>query len=135
MIGPAPGNNNYADADEWGPTPETYTGQSVQATGIVTTTDPVVIDVEYGDDRLIEVLVTDVEATVNPEQELAAFGRLSDEQTIEAERTHHRDQWEVYYMSGISFVGGLVVLGRVLRQWVPHRHSRGVVPRGQSKND
>lgn len=131
-LGPNPATNSFAGEDEWGPTPENYLGERVSVTGIVVSTDPIVITVDYGVDSTMAVTVRETDTQVHEGQEFGASGPLVDARTVEAERTNHRDRWEVWYMYGISFLGGCWVLFRLIRDWSVETSLAAFVPRGET---
>lgn len=128
-ITPAADDRGFPDDDEVGPTPEAYVGERVSLSGTVVATDPVVVEVEYGVDGTRTVTVTGVGATVDRGDSLRAFGTLTDDSTLSADRTVVREPWELRYMYGVSFLAGLWVLGRTLRRWRVDVDRLAFVPR------
>jgi hypothetical protein len=131
-LDPAPADNNYPREDRWADTPDRYVGDQVGVSGIVVSTDPIVIEVMYGVDSRTEITVTGTDANPAVGQEFTAFGALVDTNTIEAERTTHRSLWEKRYMYAVSLLGGIWILSRFLRQWRFDRARLGFTPRGEN---
>lgn len=129
-IGPDPATNTFPDGEDVATSPGDYVGDQVSVGGTVVETDPVVIRVRYGLDEYVHVTVVDVEEPVSEGDAMSVFGTLTDEGTIDAERTLVRAPWETWYMYGVSFLGGLWVLGRLLRDWRLDREGVALVPRG-----
>jgi len=112
-----PAANSYVYADKWGDTPETYLGERVAVSGIVVSTDPYVLKTDYGVDKTLRVTVNNAPTDIESGQELAVFGTLTDDRTIAAERTSHRNQWESWYLYLISALGIGWVVYRIASHW------------------
>lgn len=130
-IGPDPATNTFPDEEDVGSSPGDYVGQRVSVGGTVVGTDPVVVRVRYGIHEYARVTVVNVEEPVSEGDSVSVFGTLTDERTIDAERTVIRAPWETWYMYGVSFLGGLWVLGRLVRHWCVDRELIALVPRGE----
>jgi len=128
-----PAANSYVHADEWGDTPETYLGEHVAVGGIVVSTDPYILETNYGIDETLRVTVDNAPTDIESGQELAVFGRLVNERTIAADRTSNRNQWEAQYMYLISALGIGWVVHRIARHWMIDWFHLGLRP--QSDGD
>lgn len=126
---PNPAANDYPGEDEVGPSPATYVGERVSLSGRVVAADPVRIEVEYGTGETFTVTVTGVDRPVSVGDHLSAFGTLTNESTLAAERTIVRAPWELWYMYVVSFVAGLWVLARTVRRWRFDADELAFVPR------
>lgn len=129
-IEPDPATNTFPDETDVATSSGDHVGQRVSVAGTVVETDPVVVRVEYGLDEHARITVLNVEEPVSEGDSIAAFGTLTDERTVDAERTLVRAPWETWYMYGVSFLGGLWVLWRLGRQWRVDRELLALVPRG-----
>lgn len=130
-IGPDPATNTFPDGADVASDPAAHVSQQVAVGGTVVETDPVVIRVRYGFDEFTHLTLVNVEDPVSEGDSISVFGTLTDEGTIEAERTLVRTPWESWYMYVVSFVGGLLVLGRLVRHWRVDRERVALVPRGE----
>lgn len=127
---PNPDMNNFPGNDEIGPNPEVYLGDRVSIGGTVVATDPVVIEIEYGGDATRDITLVTVERSVDPGEDVSAFGTLTDPGTLAVERILVRSPWERYVMYGISAIAGLWVLGRLYLHWHLDPATLTVDPRG-----
>jgi hypothetical protein len=123
-----PAANSYVYAGEWGETPETYLGEHVAVNGIVVSTDPYILETNYGIDKTLRVTIDNAPTNIESGQELAVFGRLTDERTIAADRTSYRDQWEAQYMYLTSALGIGWVVRRITRYWTIDWFRLGLQP-------
>lgn len=130
-IEPDPATNTFPDEEDVASSPGDHIGQRVSVGGTVVETDPVVVRVTYGLGEYARVTVVNVEEPVAEGDSVSAFGTLTDERTVDAERTLVRAPWETWYMYGVSFLGGLWVLGRLGRHWRVDRELLALVPRGE----
>lgn len=128
-LGPAPAQGDYPTQEDYAPDPTPYLGDRVVATGIVVSTDPVRIEVTYGVDGRTEYAVTGLDGTVAEGRGISVFGRLTDPGTIAADRAFTVPQSGLWYAWTISFLAGLWVLARIVRDWRLDRSSPGLVPR------
>ena len=85
-------------------------------------TDPV--GIETDDETSKRFTTVDADAALlrdtDPLEEgdhVTAFGTLTDESTLEVERSLTREPWQVQYMYAVSFLGGLWVAGRFVQGW------------------
>lgn len=134
-VAPNPALGSYPDHEDFGANPGPYVGQQVKVSGIVVSTDPVVVSsyVAAGDHRRFEVVGAAEPAAVG--DNYRAFGVLEDETTVRAERAVVVEPWETYYTYAVSFVAGLWVLGRIVRDWRLDRRTLGVEPRGTAPTE
>lgn len=123
-----------------------HVGEAVVLGGEVVETDPVVIATRasgYGQFTVIEAdaAVQNTDEPLEVGDQVTASGTLEDEDTLAAERATVQEPGDTQYMMLISLLGGLVVVGRVLRDWrfdlerlafVPRERARS---RGDSIND
>lgn len=130
-IGPNPAMNDFPGNGEVGPNPEAYVGERVGIGGVVVATQPVVIEMEYGLDGRHEITLTNLDESVEVGQDVSAFGTLTDEQTLAVERALVRSPWERWYMFVVSFLGGVWVLARLVRDWRVDADRLALVPRGE----
>ena len=120
---------DYPDEDEVGPDRSAHVGDRVVLSGTVVGTDPVVITVEYGTGQSFRATLPGVDRSASTDDRVTAFGRLEDPSTLVAERVIVRQPWELWYMYGVSFLGGLWVLLRTLRRWRFDAERLAFVPR------
>lgn len=116
-VDPDPSTNTFPRNDEVVADPGAHVGDRVAVGGTVVGTDPVVVRLENGV-GVHDVAVAGLERpAVSTGDRLSAFGTLSGTDAVEAERSIVRAPWELAYMYGVSFLGGLVVLGRLGLGW------------------
>lgn len=125
---PDPSDNHYPDGIELAADFVAYHGESVEVSGTVVGTDPVVIEVETGIDRPLALTVLNVEEAVAVGQELRVFGTARPDETLVAHETVVVSPWETYYAWAVSLVAGLWVLGRFLRGWRFERSTLSFAP-------
>lgn len=125
-----PTMNNFPGNDEIGSNPDTYTGQEVEIAGSVVTTDPIIVEIEYGIGHSREITLHEMEGSVSEGQHVTAFGTLTDERTLDVERVLVRWPWEEVYMYAVSIIAALWVAGRILRHWTIDWDQLAFVPRG-----
>lgn len=113
---------------------EAYVGQSVELSGTVVETDPVVAEFGY------ETGVYEAESyrlrlegapPVERGDEIVLYGELRPDRTVavDAERSVVRKPWEKQYMYGVSVLGALFVGGRVVNGWRLRPRRLALVPR------
>lgn len=134
-VTPDPAMNDYPGEDAVGPNPQTYVGEQVTLGGTVVNTDPVVVRVRYGIDESFVVTLQSVGKTVETGDSVSAFGTLRDDRTLVVDGLIVRQPWRYLYMYGVSFLGGLWVLGRIATQWRLDRTQWAVVPRSDRAAD
>lgn len=128
-VAPDPSANTFPGNDEVVADPAAHVNERVVVGGTVVGTDPVVVRLENGV-GVHEVTVTGLDRTdVSTGDRLSAFGSLSGTDAVEAERSIVRAPWELAYMYGVSFLGGLVVLGRLGLGWRVDGERWVLVPR------
>ncbi|ELY60741.1 hypothetical protein [Natronolimnohabitans innermongolicus] len=119
------------DEEAVGPTPERYVGDRVELNGVVTETDPVLVQLWYDDGGWVVTVegtgVSDTE--IDSGAEISAYGVLTDQNTLEAERAVTREPWELTYMYLISVLGAAGVLYRAAAGWRFDRNEFAFVPR------
>lgn len=120
---------DYPDEDEVGPDRSAHVGDRVVLSGTVVGTDPVVITVEYGTGQSFRATLPGVDRSASTGDRVTAFGELEDPSTLVVERVIVRQPWELWYMYGVSFLGGLWVLLRTLRRWRFDAERLAFVPR------
>lgn len=128
-VDPNPALGNYPNQEDFAPDPGPYVDETVVVAGEVVSTDPLVIEVEYGAGERAEYRVTGYEGSVQRGQLLRAVGRLADARTIEARNGFTVPDRGLFYAWGISFLAGLWTLARILRHWRIDPESVALVPR------
>ncbi|MFP9191227.1 hypothetical protein ACLI4Q_06130 [Natrialbaceae archaeon A-CW1-1] len=115
---PAPEVNDYPNTDHLEESPHTLLNEQAGVSGLVVATDPVVIQLENGDEYVIEGA-----PTADVGQGLSVFVTVhepatdSTRGTLEAHDGVARDQWEITYMYVVSIVAALWVIARGLHHW------------------
>jgi cytochrome c-type biogenesis protein CcmE len=128
-LSPNPGMNSFPGNAEAGPNPSVYLGQHVSLGGTVVSTQPVVVEIEYGVADMRQITFVNLDRSVSEGQQITGFGVLTDGSTLVIERVIVRSPWEIWYMYVISFFGGLWVLSRIVTHWEIDRDQLAFRPR------
>lgn len=104
------------------PNRDAYVGEQVALGGRVVDTDPVVIATRasgYGRFTLVNAdeRLQNSDVSLERGDRVTAYGTLEDESTLVVDRTTVGDAAGTRYMLLVSFVGGLWVVGRFVRDW------------------
>lgn len=127
-VQPDPADNSYPGTADIQETPHEYVGDEVAVSGTITDTDPLTIEeVEAGEKLTLTVEDADTDVTVG--DTLWVFGTLQADNHIQATTALTREPWEEQYMYTVSFLGGLLVLGRLVNGWTVDTETWSVVPR------
>ncbi|AGB37163.1 hypothetical protein [Natronococcus occultus] len=115
-----------------------YVGEDVILGGEVVETDPLVIATRasgYGQFTILVDGKTDrnVEGDLESGDQVTTYGTLEDEETLAAERVTVQNPSDTRYMMLVSLVGGLLVVGRVLRDWRFDLGRLAFVPRDRAR--
>ncbi|WP_394742292.1 hypothetical protein [Natronococcus roseus] len=116
-----------------------YLGEEVVLGGEVVETDPVVIATRasgYGQFTVLEAdaAVQNTDDPLEVGDQVTASGTLEDEDTLAAERATVQEPGDTRYMMLISLLGGLLVVGRVLRDWRFDLERLAFVPRERARS-
>ena len=128
-LSPADAQRDFPSEDDVGPNRDAYVGERVTLSGTVVETNPVIITVEYGTGESFRATLADADQSVSEGDQVSAFGTLESPSKLVAERVIVREPWELWYMYGVSFLGGLWVLVRTLRRWRFDAERLAFVPR------
>lgn len=128
-VQPDPANNDFPDGEDLLDDPDQYVGDRISVSGTVVATDPLTIEAEPAPGRTITFVIEDVDRGPAVGDDLRVFGVLHENDRVEAIETVHREPWERHYMYVVSFLGGLVVLARLLNRWTLDADEWAVVPR------
>ncbi|QLK27067.1 hypothetical protein HYG81_05525 [Natrinema zhouii] len=114
--------SGYPDEVEVTPNREAYVGEQVVLGGRIVDTDPVVIATRangYGRFTLVNAEEGLQNSDVSLEQgdRVSAFGTLENESTLVVDRTTVGDTAGTAYMLLVSFLSGLWVISRFVRDW------------------
>lgn len=122
------GDPSYADEKDLITSYNAHVGEQAEVDGHIVATDPIRIEIEYGPETL-ELTVVNVDEPVETGENLRVFGTVADDRVIHAETTVVRQPWELWYVYGISIVGGFWVLARVANGWWLDRSDLTAMPR------
>lgn len=128
-LDPAPAAYDFPGEDDIRADDDQYVGERVVVAGTVVDTAPLVIELEETGGEPVRVTVTDHEADPAVGDLLRVFGVLGPDRTVRAIDTLAIPPWGLWYTWTISFLGGLWVLGRILRQWRLDTDTGGLGPR------
>jgi hypothetical protein len=128
-IQPDPSNHRYPDTSDIYDDPEAYIGEKVTLYGTVTQTAPLTVEGSVQSGGTLVVTVENVAADVSNGEKVWVHGTLRPNNRVEAINTVQRERREAQYMYVISFLAGLVVLGRLLNDWTLDTTDWSIVPR------
>ena len=124
---PDPGMHNYPHTDHVYGNAEMYLDEYVELSGPAVESDPLVIRIGRTGGH---ITIDGADRAVVPGQHVSAFGVLTDESTLEAERVLVREPWEATYMYAVSILAAIWVAGRIVRDWRFDFGTFAIVPRG-----
>jgi hypothetical protein len=127
-IGPDSTDNNYPGTEDIHENPGQYVGERVTVGGTVTNTDPLTLETTIADTTLTFV-IENTDHDVAVDDRLNVFGTLQADNNVDASNTVRQKPWERYYMYAVSFIAGLLVLGRLLNRWTVDTTTWSIVPR------
>lgn len=118
------------DIEEPTVTPEFNPGAFVDTSGIVVSTNPVVIEIETADGGTTYLELANA-PNVETGQHVDVTGTLTEDGTLDVsrERAVVREPWEIVYMYLISVVGALLVVGIGVNSWRLDLQRLSVEPR------
>jgi len=127
------GMTDYSDtpfktADEMAASQQSAVGEEAVVYGQVVERDPVVIRTELDDGRVVTYRTADVDRQVSVGEYLEVYGVVAAQRSILARGTVVRGEREHWYTYGVSFLAGLVVLGRIVRDWTVDFDRLALVP-------
>lgn len=128
-IEPDPADNRYPGSIDIHENPETYVGDRVAVSGRITGTEPLTIRATFPDAGTETFVIENAAVDVAVGDHLVVFGTLQPDNRVEAIDTLDREPWELYYMYVVSFLGGLLVLGRLINGWTVDTETWSIVPR------
>ncbi|MFW6140980.1 MAG: hypothetical protein ACOC53_00295 [Candidatus Saliniplasma sp.] len=128
---PEPEKGHYPGSEHIIKDHETYVGELVEVGGKVVDTDPLTIEVEYGDESLL-LEVTDTDETAELGDRVSVFGTLEDDNTVRAEKIIVRPRRNWYYMYGVSGIAAVWLLIRIISYW--EYTAKGFKPREEPMN-
>lgn len=94
-----------------------YLGDPVTVGGEVIATSPVTIAAEYGNDENIRLTITGLTIPVTEGHHLRVYGVARSDNTIQSINAFTVPPTGLWYTWTISFVGGVWVLDRIIRDW------------------
>jgi len=122
--------NAFPDEDDLLVDYNAYVGERIETSGLVLSTDPVVIEVVSDGRPPLELALTNVvPSTVEVGDDVSVFGTLEVDNTVTVINTTVRQPWEYHYMYLVSFSAGLWTLGRFIRHWTIDLQTLSFIPR------
>lgn len=115
-LAPAPAVGAYPSDTDIATDNDEYINSMISVTGTVESTNPVQLCIET-EAGLLRLTVHGVAVNAAVGDRLHIFGELRNEQIIEAENTVRVPPTGLWYMYGVSLLGGTVVLARLIRDW------------------
>lgn len=115
-LNPEPEKGHYPSSEHVVQDHEAYIGEKVDVGGRVVKTDPLTIEVQYGDDSvLLEIANATKDADIG--DRVSVFGTLNEDDTITAQTVIVRPITNWYYMYGVSGVAALWLSIRIISHW------------------
>ncbi|MFO8110070.1 MAG: hypothetical protein R6U17_06075 [Thermoplasmata archaeon] len=113
---PDPDVNRYPKEKDIIGQPSTYIGEKVVVGGEVVSTNPLIMEIEWGDDTM-ELLITGVQEEPKEGDRLTVFGTLEEEHTVHASEHVVQPFMNYVYMYAVSFVAAAWVAYRMIKQF------------------
>ncbi len=113
---PEPDKGHYPGSEHVVQDHEAYVGEKVDVGGRGVETDPLTIEVEYGDDS-ISLEIVNTSKSPDVDDRVSVFGTLNHNNTITAETVIVRPRFNWYYMYGVSGAAAIWLLIRLVSQW------------------
>ncbi len=95
---------------------EMHIGEKVEVGGEVIEEEPLRIEVEHGDQKIVLTII-DSEETVGRKDRVTVYGTLREGNVIECKNLVVRPYWNWIYMYAVSGVAAVWVGIRLLKQW------------------
>lgn len=132
-----PADGNYPGSTALVEDIDAYVGAQVSVSGTVVDTEPLTIEDEPAPEERITLVVENADIDVSIGDTAWIHGTLQRTATdntntnyaVDAIQTVDREPWEEQYMYVVSFLGGLLVLGRLVNGWAIDRTTWNIVPR------
>lgn len=128
-VGDEPVGDRLPTEDEFAPEPNAYVGERVAVVGTIVETDPVLMEVTYGDDQTAEFVLEGYVAEPSTDSRELVIGDLVDESTVAVVGSESREPWRSYYMYAVSAMAICWVAARFVRGWRFDRLRLAFVPR------
>lgn len=126
---PDPDRHRYPDNEHLAEDYGAHVGERAVLSGTVVETDPLVVREQLPGGAEQELTLTGVDADATRGDSVWFYGTVRPDRTVEVATAAVRAPWELRYMYVVSALGGLLVLGRFLRQWRFDRSRLAFVPR------
>lgn len=127
-LAPAPDLGAYPEQEDLAADYPRYVGEYATVDGRVIATEPVTIAAEYGGGEPLELRIVGLSTSVEAGDHLRVYGLVEPDRTIRAANAFTVPRTGRLYMVAVSFLAGLWVLGRILRQWRLDRATWALVP-------
>lgn len=128
-LAPNPAMGAYPGDDDLAADYDRYVGEHVTVGGRVVATDPVVMHARVDAQTTLELTITDTPGGVAVGDHVRVFGVVEPGATIRAIRVIAQPPTRVWYAYTVSFLAGLWVLGRLVRDWTIDRGAWGIARR------
>lgn len=125
-------NNIYPGVDQISENPDHYLGDAVVVGGTVVETNPVVVRSKISPDEYRRFVLEGFEGNVEPGDLVRSLGTLEAKNRIAVTNSLSRSPADRLYAHIVSFLGGVLVLGRLINGWKIDREVWTVQPRKES---
>lgn len=110
------------------------TGRTVIVTGTIVEFNPIQLRLN-GPGESVTLTVSELNTPVSVDDRVQIRGRMTGPRTIRADRAIVVPEWGLWYTWTISFLAGLWVFARIIRQWQVDPNTLSIVPRTWSEID
>ncbi|KAB1193261.1 hypothetical protein GJR96_07295 [Haloferax sp. MBLA0076] len=128
---PDPAVGAYPESVHLGSDYDAWVGERTSLTGVVTDTDPLTIVTGGG---ATELRVTDTDVDAHEAERLAVYGVVEPDHTVRALNAYTVPPGNYTYMYAVSFLAGLWVLGRLVRDWRVNVETWSLASRSTPRN-
>jgi hypothetical protein len=114
---PAPAMGDYPSETEVVTDYDQYVGDRVSVGGTVNRTGSTELVLTAPDGKRFNLTIQNVSTSISPGDRIRVYGTLQSGQTLHAINTVVVPRTALWYTWGVSLLGGLIVLYRVVRDW------------------
>lgn len=114
---PAPAMGDYPSETEVVTDYDRYVGDRVTAGGTVQRTGSTELILTVPDGKRLSLIIQNVSTSISPGDRIRVYGTLQSGRTLHAVNTVVVPRTRLWYTWGVSLLGGLIVLYRVIRDW------------------
>lgn len=129
-LSPLPAMGTYPGPAQFLSIPDPYLGEQVATGGRVVGTNPLVLELP-GQPGTPRLTLTHTSLAASEGAKVRAFGVLTGPRTIAVTNAFVVPQQGLWFTWTVSFLAGVWVLARIVRDWTIEREPAGLVPRNR----